>query len=189
MLQELWASGTLNIVYAGVVVVSFLFTILTLIGSEIGDFFHFSFDIDADTDSGLDFISISPFAMSLFGAAFGLVGIITRLWFEMEAVPSILWATGLGILIGGLAQAFFIYILSPTKSGHVNLADEATGREAEVITTIPENGLGEIAYDGANGRVKLGARSSTGKQIKRGEIIIIERVTGRVAGVRPADMN
>lgn len=185
MLQELWASGTLNIIYAGVVLVSFLFTLLTLIGSEIGDVFDFDFDVDADADAGFDFINISPFAMSMFGASFGLTGLITRLWLDMEAIPSILWATGLGIVIGGLAQAFFIYVLSPTKSSHVNLADEATGREAEVIITIPGNGLGEVAYDGANGRVKLGARSTTGKQIKRGEIIIIERVTGRVAMVKP----
>ncbi|MFQ5434701.1 MAG: NfeD family protein, partial [Anaerolineae bacterium] len=111
----------------------------------------------------------------------------TRLWLEMGQVPSIIWSTDVGVLVGGAAQAFFIYILSPTKSGHVNLAEDAMGREVEVITTIPGTGLGEISFDSTGGHVKLGARSAHGKQIKRGEVVIIERVTGRVAIVYPKD--
>lgn len=102
MLAELFDSGALNLVYAGVVLVSFIFAVISLVGAEVGDVF----DFDADTDSGLDAINISPFAMAMFGATFGIAGLITRIWLNMEPVPSILWATGLGIVVGGLAQAF-----------------------------------------------------------------------------------
>ena len=187
MFQEFLASGTLNLVYAGVVLVSFVFAVVILLGAELGDAFDFDTDFDVDADAGFDFISISPFSLAMFGATFGVTGLITRLWLEMDAFPSIIWATGLGLVFGLAAQALFIYVLSPTKSSHFSLAEDGVGREVEVIITIPGNGLGEIAYDNISGRVKLGARSATGKQIKRGEIVKIERITGRVAVVRSAE--
>ncbi|MCA9934776.1 MAG: NfeD family protein [Ardenticatenaceae bacterium] len=187
MLSEFLASGTLNLVYAGVVFTSFIFALVTLFGAEMGDALHLDLDLDTDVDGGTDFISVSPFALAIFGAAFGMTGLVTRLWLELDSVPSILWATGVGLIIGVSAQVFFIYVLSPSKSSHFSLSDDAVGRDVEVITTIPGNGLGEIAFDNVSGRVKLGARSSTGKQIKRGALVKIERVTGRVAVVHPIE--
>ncbi len=187
MIQEFLASGTLNLVYAGVVLISFIFAAVILFGAELGD--AFDVDVDVDADAGFDFVSISPFSLAMFGATFGVTGLLTRLWLEMDVIPSVLWATALGFVIGVAAQALFIYVLSPTKSSHFSLAEDGIGREVEVITTIPGDGLGEIAYDNISGRVKLGARSVTGKQIKRGEIVKIERVTGRVAVVRLVESN
>lgn len=188
MIQEFFASGALNIAYAAVVFISFVFAVISLVGAEIGDALDFDFDADGG-DADLDFVSVSPFALAMFGTAFGLTGLITRLWLDMTTIPSILWATGLGIVIGSAAQAFFIYVLSPSKSSHYSLVDDALKREAEVIITIPGDGRGTIAYDNVSGRVTLGARSATGNEIKRGEIVTIERITGRVAVVRPIEAN
>lgn len=183
MIEDLFGSGTLNLIYTIVSIVSFLFALLSLIGAEIGEVL----DFDIDGDTGFDFVSISPFALAMFGSTFGVVGLITRLWMEMDAIPSILWATGLGIIIGGVAQAFFFYVLSPSTSSHFELKDDATGREAEVITTVPQQGLGEVIFNNISGRVKLGARSSTGESIKLGQVVIIEKIVGRVAFVRPIE--
>lgn len=185
MLEELFRSGTLNASYTIVVIVSFLFAVVVLLGAEVGD--ALDFDADIDGDGGFDFINISPFSLAMFGATFGITGLITRLWLEMEPIPSILWATGAGIIIGGLAQALFIYVLSPSKSSHYNLAEDAAGREAEVIITVPRSGLGQIAFDNVSGRVTLGARSATGKLIKRGQYVKIQKVVGRIALVEAAD--
>ncbi len=187
MLQEFLASGTLNIVYAVAVFTSFIFAVVILLGAEFGDALDLDLEADIDADSGVDFISVSPFALAMFGASFGLTGLITRLWLDMEAIPSVLWSAAAGLVIGAAAQAFFIYVLSPSKSSHYSLQRDALDRQVEVITTIPANGLGEIAYDNVSGRVKLGARSNTGKQIKRGVLVRIERITGRVAVVTPVD--
>jgi hypothetical protein len=91
----------------------------------------------------------------------------------------------LGIVIGGLAQVVFIYVLSPSTSSHYTLSDDAVDRDAEVLVTIPGSGMGQITYDNVSGRVTLGARSTTGRQIKTGERVVIERIVGRVAYVRP----
>ncbi|MFW6182434.1 MAG: NfeD family protein [Chloroflexota bacterium] len=185
MLEELFASGVLNLVYAAIALLSFLYALITLIGAEVGDALDFDMDMDVDGDSGVDFISVSPFALAMFGSTFGLVGLITRLWMEMDTVPSVLWSLGAGVIVGALSQAFFLYVLSPSKSSHYSLQDDAIGREAEVITTIPGSGLGEIAFNNVSGRIKLGARSSTGKKIGYGDVVVIERIVGRVAFVRP----
>lgn len=179
MLEEIFGSGLLNIVYGGAILVSFIFALVSLLGAEIGD--AFDFDADVDGDTGLDFVNVSPFALAMFGATFGLIGLITRLAFEMEAMPSILWASVAGLLVGGVAQAFFIYILSPNKSSHYSLQEDAAGREAEVITSIPAEGLGEIAYVNQSGRMKLGARSSKGVPLRTGDLVVIEKIVGRVA--------
>jgi membrane protein implicated in regulation of membrane protease activity len=184
MFQEFLASGTLNLIYAGLILISLIYAIIALVGAEFGDALDIDMDMDVDADTGLDIASVSPFAMAMFGATFGLTGLITRIWLEMEAIPSILWAVGIGIIVGGLAQVLFIYVLSPSRSSHFSLSDDALGREVEVIVTIPTNGLGQIAYYNISGRVTLGARSADGKQIKRGESVTIEKVTGRVAFVR-----
>jgi len=185
MFEEIFTSGALNFVYAAAVIISFIFAIISLLGTEIGD--AVDIEADIDSDSGIDFISISPFALAMFGAAFGLTGLITRLWFDMPAVPSLVVASMVGLLIGVLAQALFLYVFAPSKSSHFSLVNDAVGRDAQVIVTVPNEGLGTIAYDNVSGRVTLGARSMTGKQIFNGETVVIEGITGRVALVRPFD--
>lgn len=182
MLEEIFASGTLNLVYAGIVVVSFLFALVSLLGAELGEAMDVALDVDGET--GFDFINVSPFALAMFGTAFGMVGLITRVWFNMEPIPSLLWAVGLGVLIGGAAQAFFLYVLSPSRSSHYRLQNDAIGRDAEVITSIPQGGLGEIAFNNVSGRVKLAARSSADQTIPYGEVVVIKRIVGRVAYVQ-----
>ena len=185
MLEEIFATGPLTIIYAIILLISFIFAILTLAGAEFGD--AMDLGVEADVDSDIGFISISPFVLSMFGAAFGLTGLVTRLYFDMDPIPSILWATGVGLVVGALAQAFFLYVLSPSKSSHFSLNEDAKGREAQVIITIPSKGTGKIAYDNVSGRVTLGAQSLTGEEIKRGSFVTIERITGRVAVVQPTE--
>ena len=90
-----------------------------------------------------------------------------------------------GMVLGIAAQVLFIYVLSPTKSSHYSLADDAIGRRADVIVSIPEGGTGKIAFDNPSGRVTLGARSTSNEPIRSGQAVIVEKVVGRVAHVHP----
>lgn len=181
MLQDLFSFDLLNLVYAGIVVLSFLFAVFSLIGAEVGD--AIDFDGGADSEGIFDFASISPFAMAMFGSAFGLAGLLSRLWLDLEAIPSILVATGAGLIMGGLAHVIFLKILSPSRSSHYSMSTDAIGREAEVAITIPDEGLGQISFNNVSGRVTLGARSSEGIQINTGDLVTIEKIVGRVAYV------
>ncbi len=185
-MQDLFSAGALGCVYALVAFVSFLFAVMSLIGTDFGD--ALDFDVDADADTGFEFANVSPFALATFGATFGLVGLITLIWFEMEPIPSILISTVSGIVIGGLAQLLFLYVLSPSKSSHYSLEKDAVGIEAQVTITVPAKGQGQITFSNVSGRVQLGARSATGEEISTGKIVVIERIVGRAAIVRPADV-
>ena len=165
MIEEFFSSGTLNIVYGAILLVSFIFAVMSLIGSDLGDAVDIDVDGDFDAEAGAGFLSISSFALAMFGAAFGLTGLVTHMSLAMSAGASLVLATMVGLIIGTVAQAIFFYILSPTKSSHYSLANDAVGREAQVIVTIPGEGVGTIAFDNVSGRVTLGARSVTGKQI------------------------
>jgi len=171
----------LDLVYAAIVIISFLFAFLSLIGAGLDQIFDF--EIGSDGEGPFDLVGISPFSAAVFGSAFGLTGLITHLWLDMEAIPSILWATGVGIIFGGAAQAFFLYVLSPSKSSHFSLEKDSIGREAEVTVAVPSKGLGQISYTNVSGRVRLGARSESGEEIDTGELVVIKRIVGRVAVV------
>lgn len=183
MLQDIFSTSALNIVYGIVLLISFIFAIISLMGAEFGDAVDIDSDIDGDSDLG--FVNISPFALAMFGAAFGVTGLITSVGFGMNSLPSLLISFITGLVVGFVAQYLFFKVLSPSKSSHYNLAEDAVGRNAQVIVTVPTDGIGTIAYDNVSGRVTLGARSLTGKAIHTGESVRIDDVTGRVALVRP----
>ena len=188
--MELFGFSALQCVYALVALVSFAFAVVSLIGAEFGDALDVGgdVDVDADVDAGGGFANVSPFALAVFGATFGLVGMITSVWAEMDPIPSILIATAAGLVVGGLAHVLFIYVLSPSRSSHFSLQDDAVGREVEVTISIPAEGKGQVAYTNVSGRVTLGARSTTGERIPAGKTVVVERVSGRNAFVRPVDL-
>ena len=88
MFREFLASGTLNLVYAGVVLTSFIFAVITLLGAEIGDAFDFDLDMDVDADGGFDFVSVSPFALAMFGAVVSIIALTLGEIILIETVSS-----------------------------------------------------------------------------------------------------
>ncbi|HSH01662.1 MAG TPA: hypothetical protein VLL52_04025 [Anaerolineae bacterium] len=184
MMDDLIATGTLNVAYAGMLMLSIVFTLISLLGVGAGE--ALDFDMEIDTDGSFDFISVSPFALALFFATFGAMGLVTRLGLGMEAVQSLVVATVAALAVGIMGQAFFVYILSPTVSSNFTLED-LVGREAEVVTTIPADGRGEIGINNASGRLKLAARSTDHESIAVSSIVVIERLSGRLAIVSPVE--
>ncbi|MCO5182432.1 MAG: hypothetical protein M9928_16145 [Anaerolineae bacterium] len=189
MLDELFSSGALNVTFACVLGLSFIFALISLAGLGLGDVFDIDTDVDVDVDAdGIGFASISPMALAVFGAFFGLTGLVTSMWLGLSAIPSILLALVIGFIFGGLTQLLYVYVLSVSKSSHYSLARDEVGRSADVIISIPYEGVGTIAFDNISGRVTLGARSTTGKQIAKGSVVRVEKIVGRVAFVRPLEL-
>ena len=181
---EFLQNDPLSAVYAALLAVSLLFVVLSLLGADATDALDLDVDLDIDSD-GLDVPSVSGFAIASFLASFGAIGLVTKVGMGRAAVPSALSALIAGVVLGVGAQALFIYVLSPTKSSHFSLADDAIGRRADVIVSIPEGGVGKIAFDNPSGRVTLGARSTSKEPIRSGQAVIVEKVVGRVAHFHP----
>ena len=94
----------------------------------------------------------------------------------------LLWSAG-----GGWCRCdrtFCLWLFSdPAGLSEVHL-QELHGIEAEVITSIPADSVGEIAFVAQGGRVTYTAKSADSTAIPRGTTVMIEKVVGGVAIVQ-----
>lgn len=192
-LNEWFSGSSLNCVYGGALALGLIYSLLLIVFQGVGDLFSgldsildvFNIDLDiGGADAGGDGSGISMIAVSVFISTFGTFGLVSRGGFEANVPQSILAASFGGIIFGGLAQWFFVYILSPTTSSMVTQSS-LEGQVAEVLIPIPKNGLGEIVLVSRGSRVRYGAKSYNNKAIARGTEVRIERIIGSTATVIP----
>lgn len=141
-------------------------------------------DAGGGLGGGASFSPLSPSLISFFLTVFGGVGGVGMNLFELQFRWALLIA-----LVAALSSATILYlvmckIFDSTQGGvEVNVAEMA-GREAEVITGIPDAGVGEIALVTAGGRLNAPARSLDGKAIPLNTSVRITRVIGNTYIVR-----
>jgi membrane protein implicated in regulation of membrane protease activity len=130
--------------------------------------------------SGLPGISpFSPTFMACFATAFGALGFIFSS-IELTRNP---WISAPLAAVGGLviaAAVFWVFesTFRKTQSSSESRVATLIGQTASIITPIPENGVGEIAYVQASSRYTAPARSELGKPIKAGQPVKITRIVG-----------
>jgi hypothetical protein len=145
--------------------------------------------VDIDTggtpDSSLTHVpTLSPITLASFVTAFGAFGLIATGLFDVAARPSLIWAILGGLVVAVIAHfAFGYFLIAPQGSSEVRLS-EFIGVEAEVITPIPADSVGEIAFVAQGGRITYTAKSASGTTIPRGSEVIIEAVIGGIAVVK-----
>ena len=130
---------------------------------------------------------ISGTTIATFITGFGAGGTIAHYALELGRLAGIGVATLSGLVLAGAAFAVLELIFKHTQAGAEYSEDEILGREAEVITAIPQNGVGEIAYHVRGQREQSAARSVDGAAIPKGRLVLIDKTTGPTAWVRPQD--
>jgi hypothetical protein len=133
----------------------------------------------ADTPSPFNPLVIAS-AISTFGA----VGIISMKGFGISGLMSTVISLGFAGAIGAALFFGIVKFMYGSQSNSIYSLDELAGAEAEVITPVPEKGLGEIAYVANGIRYTQSARSMEGSPIKRGATVIIREIAGNVAVVQ-----
>lgn len=137
--------------------------------------------------SGLPGISpFSPTFIACFSTAFGALGFI------FSSVPATrspwisapLAAVG-GFVIAAVVFSIFESAFRKTQSSSECQVATLVGQPASIVTPIPENGVGEIAYVRANTRYTAPARSEQGKAIGPGQAVRITRIIGTQYYVAP----
>ena len=140
---------------------------------------------DIDVGSEVKIPSLSPVTIASFVTAFGAFGLIALGLFDTSAQWSLAWVAGGGLVVAVIAHfAFGYFLIAPQGSSEVKLRD-IVGAVAEVITPIPADSVGEVAFVAQGGRMTYTAKSATGTLIARGTTVVIEKVVGGVAVVRP----
>ena len=129
--------------------------------------------------------SLSPITIASFITAFGAFGLISMGLFQASSRISLIWAIAGGLIIAAIAHfAFGYFLIAPQGSSEVRLND-LIGCTAEVITPIPADSVGEVAFVAQGGRLTYTAKSLGGVNIARGTTVVIEKIIGGVAVVRP----
>lgn len=177
---------TVYSIYLFCLVVGLAFTLLSV---ALGHFFGGHGDhvggsgghAEAGADSSdMPGISIfSPTVIAAFITAFGGFGIIfTEIPATHKAVVSAPLSIVAAVAIAGCLYKFLGYLFSHTQGSSESHVADIAGTEANVITPIPENGVGEIAYIVRGTRYTAPARVENGTAIASGQSVKIKRVVG-----------
>lgn len=140
-------------------------------------------DVTVDTDVHLS--PLSPIVLSSTLGAFGAFGLIARHLVGLPSLVSLPVALLGGLVLGGLTFWFYgTVLLGSQGSTDLRLHDfySATGT---VITPIPADGTGQVSLVVQGQRINTPARSATGDEIARDQLVIVQEMQGPTAIVRP----
>jgi len=142
-------------------------------------------DVGVDADGGsaeVHLSPVSPITIATFITAFGGVGYIFQQ--SGSIFISLPLAFGSGFVIAGSAFYLLYKIFAVTQSDSGYTRESTLGIEAEVITPIPDNGVGEIAYIAKGSRFNAPARSEEQSAIAKHSVVRIIKVVGHIFYVR-----
>jgi hypothetical protein len=177
----------LSLIYLALLAIGIVYAVIILIGGGLSEFDLPGVpDVEIGVDSPeVNVPSLSPVAIASFVTAFGAFGLIALGLFNAAPAWSLAWAAGGGVIIAALAHfAFISFLVRPQGSSEVRTAD-IVGAVGEVITPIPADSVGEVAFVAQGGRVRYPAKSAAGVPIPRGTTVVIEKLVSGVVVVRP----
>lgn len=137
-------------------------------------------DAGFDGGDGMPGMSIfSPTIIASFVTAVGGLGMI----FSSIQATKIVWLSAPLALLGGViiaAGVFWMFqaLFKKTQSSSESRVATLFGQTATIITPIPANGVGEIAYVQAGTRYTAPARDERGEAIANGQAVRIVRIVG-----------
>ncbi len=135
--------------------------------------------------SSVKVLRLVPLAIGTGAAVFGVVGLVISRWTDMAPGRGVIWSLGAGLLVGFVVQAVLYYRVLRRTAAQPLPPDPALGLTADVVITIPGNGIGQIAYDSQGQTLQIGASSATFETLPAGSVVVIEKITRRIALVRP----
>ena len=183
----------MTLFYAVCLVVGLLFTIISALaghgfhggdGAHVGTGGHAEAGFD---DSGIPGVSFfSPMVLASFVTAFGGFGILfndiratSNVWLSAPLSIACAFVVALGVL--GVFNAIF----SRTQSSSESRVASLIGQTASLTTSIPANGVGEIAYVQSSTRYTAPARAEKGVPLPVGQPVRITRIVGTQFFVEP----
>ena len=121
----------------------------------------------------------SPTVMASFVTAFGAFGLIFS---QFQATSKTIVSAPLSIVcalvVAGGLYKFLDAVFRHTQSSSESHVSKLVGIQANVITPIAENGVGEIAYVVGGSRYTAAARAEKGAAIAGGQAVKITRIVG-----------
>lgn len=152
--------------------IGFLFLMFSLLVGDLFDFLDIDFNLDASNDFGI----FDSRVLSVFLTAFGFVAALF-VQFGFGTLISTFLGIGSGIALGAIVFVFGYFLHSQQASSSISEKD-LIGRTAQVIVGIRPNSIGQISCRIGDERIEKIARTRDGQEIKTGETVYIEEITG-----------
>ena len=183
-----------TLLYAICLAVGLLFTIISAVAghffggtdghADVGTGGHAEAGFDHSGMPGISFFS--PTVLASFVTAFGAFGLV----FTRIPPTSSVWASAPLSAVGGGLVAWLVFLLfnsmfKSTQSSSESKVASLAGQPATVITPIPADGVGEIAYVQGGTRYTAPARAEGGLPVANGQTVRICRVVGTQFYVQP----
>jgi membrane protein implicated in regulation of membrane protease activity len=173
-------------IYAICLMVGLVFTLVSVVAGHFfgghdahvaGSGGHAEAGADSSDMPGISIFS--PTVMASFITAFGGFGLIfSQFPATSKTIASASLSIFCALLVAGGLYKFLSVIFRHTQSSSESRVARLVGTEASVITPIPENGVGEIAYVVGGTRYTAPARVENGTAIAGGKSVKITRVVG-----------
>ncbi|MCP4663473.1 MAG: hypothetical protein GY856_49440 [bacterium] len=177
----------IGLVYAGLLALGVVYALLAAAMGWFSELHVGDIHVDAgDLDAGHAH-PLSGTIVATFITGFGAAGVVAHYLLDWSTLAGLLTATTSGLVLSGAAFGVLELIFSQTQAGSEFTAGDVVGRTAEVITPIPADGCGEIAYVVKGQRVRASARTGDGSAIPKGRLVLIDRIDGPTAHVRLKD--
>lgn len=141
-------------------------------------------DVHMDVGTDIPLSPLSPTVIATFLTGFGGGGLLAHNYFHLSLGKGIVAALLTGLLLCGGTFAMLTLLFRSTQAGSEFSLEEMVGKVVEVITPIPEQGIGEIALIAKGTRINAPARSMDGIAIPRNKPVTIVQVVGKVFYVR-----
>jgi len=189
----------LNLVYMGCILAGVFYSLLIMLfgsmshgdgggggGFHLGDLIGGHGGGDSGTvHTGAVHISfLSPLSVTTFTTGFGALGLILKLAIGVPHMASIFYAAGGSIVIDVLLNLALFKIFVQSQGSSVVVQKDLIGLKAEVTTTIPADGAGEIWFDTKSGRETSSAKSVDKTEIRKGDFVEIKEIIGGMALVK-----
>ncbi len=173
------------LIYTACLALGLIFTIISAIAGHLFGGDHGDVGTGGEAEAGFDHSGVpgvsffSPTVLACFVTAFGACGLILT---KIEATNSVWISAPVSALAGGviasIAFLLFNFMFSKTQSSSESRVASLVGHTASVITPVPENGVGEIAYVHGGARYTAPARAEEGVTIPAGKAVRITRIAG-----------
>ena len=176
---------SIGLIYVGLLLVGVIYAFVSGGLGWLSDLGHG--DVSLDASGHLDAGHAHPISgttLATFVTGFGAGGIVAHYVVKLGLLGGLLVAAASGVVLAAAADGVLELIFKHTQAGSEFVLESLVGREAEVITPIPEDGTGQVAYLVKGQRERSAARSVEGKTVAKGRVVVIERVMGATVYVR-----
>ena len=125
-------------------------------------------------------ILLNPLVAVSFLTVFGGLGMLGTDYFKWDSIIVLVVALASSIVIATILHRFIAVPLYKSENSTDISRDDLAGKTAEVISSIMENGFGEIRYVINSLRYTAPAKHVDGKAVKQGTEVIICNIQNNV---------